>query len=89
MKLRNLDQLKERVKLRDDLLSILETEEGKRFFKVFLRECHVTKPVFHEDDKRLREAEGRRRLAMTFLTLIAEDDPQKLINKLELENSNE
>ncbi len=87
MKLRNLDQLKSRVKLRDDLLSILKTEEGKRFFKVFLRECHVTKPVFHQDTNKLREAEGRRRLAMTFLTLMGEDDPQQLINRIELENN--
>jgi|TARA_R100000482_G_C5045979_1_gene110474 hypothetical protein len=87
MKLRNLDQLKERLKLRDDLISIIETPAGKRFFRVLLRECHVTKPVFHSDNNKLRESEGRRRLAMTFLSLIAEDDPQQLINKIELENN--
>lgn len=87
MKLRNIDQLKERVKLKDDLSTILKTPEGQRFFKVLLRECHVTKPVFHSDTNKLREAEGRRRLAMSLLTLIAEDDPQKLINKLELEHN--
>ena len=87
MKLRNLDQLRERARLKDDLMTIIETPEGQRFFKVLLRECHVTKPVFHSDNNKLRESEGRRRFAMTLLTLIAEDDPQKLINKLELENN--
>ena len=87
MKLRNLDQLRERSKLKDDLMTIIETPEGQRFFRVLLRECHVTKPVFHSDNNKLRESEGRRRFAMTLLTLIAEDDPQKLINKLELENN--
>ena len=86
MKLRNLDQLKERLKLKEDLTTIIETPAGKRFFKVLLRECHVTKPVFHSDNNKLRESEGRRRLAMTFLSLLAEDDPQKIINKIELEN---
>lgn len=86
MKLRNKEQLQERAELRNDLLAILDTDAGKRFFKVLLRECNVTKPVFHEDDKRLRESEGRRRLAMSFLSLIAEDDPHQLINKIELEN---
>lgn len=87
MKLRNLDQLRERTKLKEDLTTIIDTPAGKRFFRVLLRECHVTKPVFHSDNNKLRESEGRRRLAMTFLSLIAEDDPQKLINKIELENN--
>jgi hypothetical protein len=85
-KLRELSRLRERARLREDLSLILQTNPGKRFFKVLLRECHVTKPVFHEDDKRLRECEGRRRLAMSFLNLLAEDDPQSIINKIELEN---
>lgn len=85
-KLTNLSKLKERARLREDLSLIIKSPHGKRFFKILLRECHVTKPVFHEDDRRLRECEGRRRLAMSFLNLLAEDDPQKLINKIELEN---
>lgn len=78
-------RLREKSQLREDLINILETPAGDRFFKVLLRECHVTKPVFHTDDAKLRECEGRRRLAMSFLTLIGQDDPQQLINKLELE----
>jgi len=87
MKLRNLDQLKDRASLRNDLVAILETKPGQRFFNVLLRECHVTKPVFHSDTNKLREAEGRRRLAMSFLNLIGEDDPQQIINRIELENN--
>ena len=67
-------RLRKRGELRDDLSKILETPEGQRFFKVFLRECHVTKPVFHSDENKLRECEGRRRLAMSFLTLLGQDD---------------
>lgn len=81
-----IKKLRDKKKLRDDLLSILETEPGQRFFKVLLRECHVTKPVFHSDVDKLRECEGRRRLAMSFLSLLGQDDPQFLINKIEEEN---
>lgn len=82
----SLSRLREKAKLKEDLTHILETPQGKRFFKVLLRECHVTKPVFHADEAKLRECEGRRRLAMSFLTLLGQDDPQELINKIEMEN---
>lgn len=81
-----LARLRQRGELRDDLNRILETPEGQRFFKVFLKECHVTKPVFHSDENKLRECEGRRRLAMSFLSLLGQDDPHKLINIIEQEN---
>ncbi len=71
--------------LKEDLTNILETPEGKRFFEVLLRECHVTRPVFHSDDSKLREAEGRRRFAMSLLTLVSQDNPQALIERLEKE----
>lgn len=80
-------RLKQRSELRDDLTKILETPEGSRFFKVLLRECHVTKPVFQVDDNKLRECEGRRRLAMSFLSLLGQDDPQQIINRLEEHNN--
>jgi len=82
----SLSKLREKAKLKEDLTNILETPQGKRFFAVLLRECHVTKPVFHSDEAKLRECEGRRRLAMSFLTLMGRDDPQELINKIEMEN---
>jgi len=84
--LNSLEKLREKAKLKEDLINILETPHGQRFFKVLLRECHVTKPVFHSDDAKMRECEGRRRLAMSFLTLLGQDDPQELINKIEMEN---
>lgn len=82
----SLEKLRERAKLKEDLINILDTPHGQRFFKVLLKECHVTKPVFHSDDAKMRECEGRRRLAMSFLTLLGQDDPQELINKIEMEN---
>ena len=83
-----IEKLRQKARLKDDLVTILETPAGKRFFEVLLKECHVTKPVFHSDTNKLRECEGRRRLAMSFLSLLGQDDPQQLINKLELENKN-
>lgn len=80
--IQSVTRLKERGELRSDLLKILDTPEGERFFRVLLRECHVTKPVFHSDDAKLRECEGRRRLAMSFLSLLGQDDPQQIINRL-------
>ena len=84
--LNSLDKLRKKAQLKEDLINILETPHGQRFFKVLLRECHVTKPVFHVEESKLRECEGRRRLAMSFLTLLGQDDPQELINRLEMEN---
>tara|TARA_R100000278_G_scaffold121020_2_gene104082 strand:+ start:504 stop:776 length:273 start_codon:yes stop_codon:yes gene_type:complete len=86
--LSTLERLREKSKLKEDLINILETPQGQRFFRVLLRECHVTKPVFHSDNAKMRECEGRRRLAMSFLTLLGQDDPQELINKIEMENKN-
>tara|TARA_B110000483_G_C17684099_1_gene346775 strand:- start:195 stop:461 length:267 start_codon:yes stop_codon:yes gene_type:complete len=82
----SLSRLRGKAQLKEDLINILETPQGTRFFAVLLRECHVTKPVFHSDEAKLRECEGRRRLAMSFLTLLGQDDPQELINKIEMEN---
>ena len=83
--LNSLQKLRQKAKLKDDLVTILETPAGKRFFEVSLKECHVTRPVFHSDTNKLRECEGRRRFAMSLLTLLGQDDPQQLITKLELE----
>ena len=87
-KLNSLQKLIEKRKLKEDLTHIIETPQGQRFFKVLLRECHVTRPVFHTDDAKLRECEGRRRFAMSLLTLLAQDDPQQLIDRLEAEGKN-
>ena len=75
--------------LRHDLLEILKTPAGKRFFKQFLRDCNVTRPVFHASNEKLREYEGRRRLAMTYLTLVSGDDPEQLINRIEQEGKDD
>lgn len=80
-----LKRLREKATLKEDLHVILKLPEGQRFFRSLLKECHVTKPVFHSDNNKLRECEGRRRLAMSYLDLLSEDDPHKLINKLEEE----
>tara|TARA_R100000234_G_scaffold115328_1_gene91220 strand:- start:244 stop:510 length:267 start_codon:yes stop_codon:yes gene_type:complete len=80
-----LNKLITKRQLKEDLTHILETPQGQRFFEVLLRECHVTKPVFHSDDSKLREAEGRRRFAMSLLTLVAQDNPQAIIDRLEKE----
>jgi len=87
-KLNSLQKLIEKRKLKEDLTHIIETPEGQRFFKVLLRECHVTRPVFHSDEAKLRECEGRRRFAMSLLTLLAQDDPQQLMDRLEEEGKN-
>ena len=80
-----LNKLITKRQLKEDLTHILETPQGQRFFEVLLRECHVTKPVFHSDDSKLREAEGRRRFAMSLLTLVSQDNPQSIIDRLEKE----
>lgn len=81
-----IQKLKARRELRDDLQAILETDSGKRFFKRFLRDCHVTRPKFSNDPNTLLLLEGPRRIAMSYLALVAGDDPQQLINIIEQEN---
>ena len=68
---------------RDDLITILGTIEGRRFFKRLLKDCHVTNPKFVKDPYELYSSEGRRRLAMSYLFLIAKDDPMSLISMIE------
>lgn len=81
-----IEKLKSRRDLREDLQAILETDPGKRFFKRFLRDCHVTRPKFTSDPNQLLLLEGPRRIAMSYLALVAGDDPQQLINLIEQEN---
>lgn len=85
MNLNPLAKLRQRQQLKEDLTHIIETPQGKRFFEMMMRECHVTKPVFHADTNKLRECEGRRRFAMSLLSLLSQDNPQILINMLEEE----
>lgn len=80
-------RLREKRQLREDLLHILDTPQGERFWKAFLRHANVTRPVFHTEPTAMAHAEGKRHLAMSYISLIAGDDPQYLINQIEKDHA--
>jgi hypothetical protein len=86
--LTHLVNLRRKQQFREDLQLILESDHGKRFFTAFLRDCNVTKPRFHKDPMEMAAVEGKRHLAMSYLYLLSQDDPQNLINILEQETKN-
>lgn len=82
-----LKKMRERKKFHDCLLNLQEASPlaFEEFLKTMCKECHVTKPVFFTEPERMYAAEGRRKLMMGILSLIGEDDPQHIINRMEKE----
>jgi len=76
-------RLKDKRELREALKGILDTEDGKLFWKHFLKHCHITQSVFDGDPYKIVEKESLRRLAMSYLHLIAKDNPDYLLEQLE------
>lgn len=84
----HLKRLKERQQFREDLLHILTTDQGKRFFEQFLNHCNVTNPRFHDNPQQMAFYEGKRHLAMSYLKILGQDDPQSIIDIIEKETQN-
>ena len=66
-----------------DLQAIWDTPEGKRFFAVFLDHCGVVNPRFARDPQEIVWNESRRHLAMSYLKLLAQDDAEAVLRRLE------
>ena len=77
------------LQFRDDLLTIAATPAGDRFFRRLLRDCGVTFPKFSSDPQVTAFNEGKRHLAMSYMNLMGRDDPQKLIDIIEKEQTHE
>jgi len=73
--------------LRNAMISLREAdpESWEVFLTQFLRDTEVIPPVFHADKDRAYISEAKKRLGMSYLKLLAEDDPQSIINRLEAE----
>jgi hypothetical protein len=84
-----LKKLRARQQFRDDLLTIAATPAGDRFFRRLLRDCGVTFPKFSSDPQVTAFNEGKRHLAMSYMNLMGRDDPQKLIDIIEKEQTHE
>lgn len=80
-----LRRLRQRKRFRDALVHLRTTQPDvfDTIIDTLMAECHVTAPAMFTDDVRLREAEGRRKLGMSILKLLSEDDPQALIDRME------
>lgn len=80
----NLRKFRERRRLKQILENLREAapQDFEAFLTYFLQECHVTKPKFLEGEA-AQQAEGRRRLAMGILDLLAMDEPTRLILQIE------
>lgn len=72
-----------KVRLQRALKSIYETPEGKVFFEELLRHCGVTHPKFSKDPMETAWNEGRRHLAMSYMSLLGMNDPDSLKERLE------
>ena len=82
---RQLERLRDRTQFRNCLLRLRDNPDFGVFFRMFLRHCSVTKPRFSRDPQEILWWESRRHLAMSYLSLLAQDDPQTLIDRLERE----
>lgn len=72
-------------KLKEALEDVLATPSGQYFFDQFLRDAGVTRPVFTTDPNELLVREGARRLAMSYIALIADDTVDFLVSRMKVE----
>jgi hypothetical protein len=73
--------------MRNAMLRLKEADPQawEAFLTQFLRDMHMIPPVFFSDTTKAEVAEAKRRVAMSYLKLLAEDDPQSIITRLEAE----
>ena len=71
--------------MRNAMLRLKEADPDAwdTFMKQFLRDMTLIPPVFFADKTKSEIAEEKKRVAMSYLKLLAEDDPQQLITRLE------
>jgi hypothetical protein len=81
----NIQRLQDRRNFRDALEKLLATDHGKLFFRRFLRDCNVVNPKFSMDPMKTAYNEGKRHLAMSYLSVLSQDDPQALIDRMRVE----
>lgn len=68
---------------------LYEIPEFKEWLEIFCKQCNVTKPVFHKDEKEILWAESRRHLAMSILSMLGQDDIHHIIERIEQQNREE
>lgn len=78
-----MNPFKRKIRLARALRNIYDTPDGKIFFEELLRHTGVTQPVFSKDPMEIQWNEGRRHLAMSYLTMISQNDPDSLKGRLE------
>ena len=72
--------------MRNAMLSLKEADPiaWEHFLAQFLKDMGVIPPKFYQESIKAEIQEEKRRIAMSYLTLLAEDDPQSIINRLEV-----
>lgn len=63
----------------------MNNPDFKTFWEHYLRSSNVSRPTFATDPYRIVWNESRRHLAMSYLNILAKEDPQQLIDALEKE----
>lgn len=81
-----IDSLRRKRKLRSALNNLMKDSDFQFFFAQLLRDCNVTRPKISKDPGDVLFNEGRRHLAMSYLALMARDDPSYIIDALEKEH---
>lgn len=77
--------LKRRRDLRNAMIALRDADpvNWAVFEKQFLRDTHVFPPRFYAKPEKAEVAEALRRLGMSYFTILAGDDPQQIITRLE------
>lgn len=84
-KLAFVRKYQERREFRNALSVLWDDPNFKVFFRHFLKHCNVTRTRFESDPYKIVEQEATRRLAMSYLHILAQDDPEHLLGQLEQE----
>lgn len=78
-----MNQLVRKLEFQSALRNIYNTPDGKIFFRDFLKHTGVTSPRFTRDPYEMQWNEGRRHLAMSYLSILSQDNAEALIRQIE------
>lgn len=81
-----LTVLRKQRRYQELLNSLWETPEFREWLGYVSRQCNVVNPVFFKDPNEILWHESRRQLFMSWMKMLAQDDLQHLINRIENQN---
>lgn len=74
--------LRKRARFRDALLSLMENDDFRVFWRQFLQDSGYIRPKFNSDPYTTAFQEGRRHMAASYVEILTGDDPEHIIRHL-------